>query len=75
MPEGTEAEPGWRALKLQGPFPFTETGVLASVIRPLAEAEIPIFAVSTFDTDYVLVPERHLEAAVGVLRTAGHGVD
>jgi len=75
VPADVQAEHGWRALELHGPFLFTQSGVLASVLKPLAEAEIPIFAVSTFDTDYVLVPERHLEATVGVLRTAGHTVN
>jgi hypothetical protein len=69
-----KAEPGWRALKLRGPFPFSATGILASVLSPLAEAEVPIFAVSTFDTDYVLVPEARLEKAVAALRAAGHTV-
>jgi hypothetical protein len=55
VPAGIVHENGWGCVKLHGPFPFSETGILASFVRPLAERAIPIFAVSTFDTDYVLV--------------------
>ncbi len=65
-------ERGWVALKLEGPFPFSMTGVLASFVQPLAEAQIPIFAISTFDTDYVLIKREYLEQAVAALRAAGH---
>src|SRR5512140_2292609 len=54
-PADVRAERGWRALRLAGPIDFALTGVLASVLQPLAEARIGIFAISTFDTDYVLV--------------------
>jgi hypothetical protein len=60
------------ALKLEGPFPFTLTGVLSSFLVPLAENKIPIVAVSTFDTDYVLIKLDNLEAAVDALKKAGH---
>lgn len=62
----------WACLKLAGPFSFSETGILSSFVRPLAEQAIPIFAVSTFDTDYVLVKDDWLDKAVGALREAGH---
>jgi hypothetical protein len=65
-------EGGWVALKLEGPFPFSMTGVLASFLQPLAEAQIPIFAISTFDTDHVLIKEENLQRAVAALRAAGH---
>ncbi len=68
----TQAERGWVALKLQGPFPFTMTGVLSSFLSPLAEARIPIFAISTFDTDYVLIKREHLDQAIAALAAAGH---
>ena len=61
--EGVRAEKGWVGLQLEGPFPFTMTGVLASFLQPLAEAGIPVFAVSTFNTDYVLIKGEHLERA------------
>lgn len=69
------AERGWRAFKLRGPFDFALTGVLLSVLQPLAAAGIGIFAVSTFDTDYVLVKAAQLDAALAALRGHGHQVD
>ncbi len=72
VPAGTQTEKGWVALKLQGPFPFTLTGALSSFLSPLAEAKVPIFAISTFDTDYVLIKREHLEQAVAALAAAGH---
>jgi len=72
MPDAALAERGWLALKLEGPFPFSMTGVLASFLQPLAEAQIPIFAISTFDTDYVLIKRENLEQAVAALGAAGH---
>ncbi len=72
IPDVVRAERGWLALKLEGPFPFSMTGVLASFLQPLAEAQIPIFALSTFDTDYVLVKRESVAAAVVALGAAGH---
>jgi hypothetical protein len=72
VPDGVRAEKDWVALKLEGPFPFSVTGVLASFIQPLAHAGIPIFAISTFDTDYVLVKSVDLERAEKALGEAGH---
>jgi uncharacterized protein len=57
---------------LIGPFAFDLTGILTSVLNPLRDAEIGIFAISTFDTDYVLVKLEHLERAVLTLENAGH---
>jgi len=73
-PQWTAREDGWRALKLVGPFAFTEVGVLVRVADPLAAAGISILAVATFETDYVLVLETRLAAAVTELRKAGHTV-
>jgi uncharacterized protein len=72
LPEDAIAERGWVALKLEGPFPFSMTGVLACFLQPLAQARIPIFAISTFDTDYVLLKQQALEPAVAALYVAGH---
>ena len=69
-----DIEPGWRCLMVQGPLPFDQVGVLASLARPLAEAGVSTFAVSTYDTDYLLVQEAELEAAIASLRSAGHRV-
>lgn len=73
-PEATAINTGWRALMAAGPLDFSLTGILSSIAAPLAEARISIFAVSTFDTDYVLVKEDTLAAAVAELRAAGHEV-
>lgn len=72
VPEGVEAELDWACLQLQGPFAFTLTGVLASFLAPLAEARVPIFALSTYDTDWVLVPAARLDEALQALTSAGH---
>lgn len=65
-------EAGWRALRVEGPLDFALTGILAGIAAPLAAAGISIFAVSTFDTDYILVKEEMLSKAVTVLREAGY---
>lgn len=65
---------GWRALKIEGPFDFSETGILASVAMPLAAAGIGILAIATYDTDYVLVQADNLPRAVAALVAAGHAV-
>lgn len=70
-PEG-RVEPGWRAFMVRGPLEFSLTGVLASLAGPLAAAGVSLFAVSTFDTDYVLVREAFLEKARAALAAAGH---
>ena len=72
VPAEVRAERGWALLKLQGPFAFDQTGILASFAAPLADAGIALFALSTFDTDYLLVPAAQAPAAVAALRAAGH---
>ena len=67
-----DAGPRWICLKLEGPFPFSQTGVLLSFIEPLSNNGIPILAISTYDTDYVLVPENFAGFALGTLQNAGH---
>jgi hypothetical protein len=72
VPAGVRSERGWRAMMLVGPLEFSLTGVLEAIAQPLAAAGVPIFAISTFDTDYVLVKEPTLEAAKAALTGAGH---
>ena len=72
VPDGVIAERGWRVLKLRGPFAFDDVGILASFAAPLAAAGISLFAVSTFDTDYILIKSAALPAALTALRAAGH---
>ncbi len=67
VPEGVRAERGWRAFKVEGPLDFALTGILAGLAAPLAEAGISVFAISTFDTDYLLVRAADLERACDVL--------
>jgi hypothetical protein len=71
---GARTEPGWSCIKVIGPVDFAVTGLLADLSRLLADAGISIFALSTFDTDYLLVPENRIDEAVTVLRRAGYGV-
>ncbi|MEP6802788.1 MAG: ACT domain-containing protein [Acidobacteriota bacterium] len=70
-PEGAVRESGWRALRLEGPIPFSVTGVLAALSAPLARAGLPIFVVSTYDTDYLLVRDSDAEAARAALEREG----
>jgi uncharacterized protein len=72
VPPEALAEQGFRAFALLGPIPFTWTGILASLTEPLARASISLFAVSTYDTDYLLVKEAARAAAEDALRAAGH---
>ena len=73
-PRHAKCEAGWRVFRVEGRLDFSLTGVLASIATPLAEAGVSIFAVSTYDTDYVLVKEESLEKAVRALTAAGHGI-
>ena len=61
--------------KLQGPFDFALTGLLKAVLDPLAVAGVGIFAMSTYDTDYVLVQTHQLDDAVSALQGAGHRIE
>jgi uncharacterized protein len=74
VPIGLKSDAGWICLKLQGPFPFSMTGVLASFINPLSSNRIPIFAIATFDTDYVLIKQEFWEAGSAALESAGHEI-
>jgi hypothetical protein len=72
VPVGVQSQPGWRVLKVHGPFVLSEIGVLAALATPLAEAKISLFAVSPFDTDYLLLASETLPAAIAALERAGH---
>jgi hypothetical protein len=74
VPAGIRCEPGWRYLKLEGPLDFALTGILASLTSALALVGVSVFAISTFDTDYLLVREGNLERAVELLAQEGHRV-
>ncbi len=74
VPDGVRCERGWRCLRVAGALDFALVGVLASLLGPLADAGVSAFAVSTFDTDYLLVKDGDYGRAVDALRRAGHGV-
>ena len=74
VPAGIQSQPGWRVLKVHGPFVLSEIGVLASLAAPLAEEKISLFTVSTFDTDYLLVASETLPAAIAALERVGHTI-
>jgi hypothetical protein len=73
-PPEVECVGPWSCLEVEGPLDFSLTGILASIVVPLAEAGISVFALSAYRTDYVLVPAEKLEAAERVLLTAGHRI-
>jgi len=74
VPEGVRAEAGWRALRVAGPLDFALVGILRSLLGPLADAGVSVFALSTFDTDYVLVREGALDEALVALAGVGHRI-
>jgi hypothetical protein len=65
---------GWRLFQVQGPFELDVIGVLASITAPLAAANVSIFALATYDTDYFLIAGRQCTRAVKALRESGHEV-
>ena len=75
VPVGVQSQPGWRVLKVHGPFVLSEIGVLSALVAPLAEAKISLFAVSTFDTDYLLVASETLSASIAAFERAGHTIN
>ncbi len=74
VPDGVKCEKGWRCIMVVGPLDFSLTGILASLTASLTEVGISVFALSTFDTDYLLVKADNLKRAVLKLQEAGHDV-
>jgi hypothetical protein len=75
LPGDVEAERGWRALRVEGEFELTTSfGVIAGVTSPLAAAEVSVFSISSYATDYLLVQESDLDRAMQSLRDGGHDV-
>ena len=64
----------WRILKINGPLELYLVGVIASISNLLKESKIPIFSISTFDTDYILVKKQDLNKTIAVLSDAGHKI-
>jgi hypothetical protein len=74
VPSDLPATRGWRVIQLVGPVPLEAVGVLARLTRVLSQEEVNIFAISTYDTDYILTPADKLERAVAALGTAGYAL-
>jgi hypothetical protein len=74
VPDGVQGEAGWRCIMVRGPLDFSISGILASLTTALAEVGISIFAISTFDTDYLLIKADNLKRAVLKLKAVGHDV-
>lgn len=72
--ESDRSETGWVCFKVKGPLAFGLVGVLAGITKALAGAGVPIFALSTFDTDYILVKREQVRAAQEALASAGYPV-
>lgn len=75
VPPNVDAQRGYRALRVEGPLPLDLIGIFAAIAAPLAAAQVPIFPIATYDTDYVLVADRHFERAVRALEVAGHSIN
>jgi len=71
-PNNVQQELGWRCLKVDATMKLQEVGILESLLQPLSEAGVPIFAVSTYNTDYVFVHDENLVTVVQALQKAGH---
>lgn len=74
IPDGIHCEKSWRCIQVVGPLDFSLIGILSKLSGILAQAKVSIFAISTFDTDYVLVKEKDLDGALQALREAGYEI-
>jgi uncharacterized protein len=74
VPDGITCNKNWRCLRVGGVLDFSETGILSSLIAPLAGEGVPVYALSTYSTDLILIKEKDLSRALRVLSGAGHRV-
>lgn len=74
VPDHIKRQDHWRAIKVEGPLDFSLTGILSTLLKPLAQAQISIFAISTFNTDYILIQDKDLQKAVLTLKNEGHQI-
>ncbi len=74
VPSQYKPETPWFCLELEGPFAFSQVGILYSFIQPLVQSGVPIFAVSTYDTDYILIEDNFRLSALQALQSAGHRI-
>ncbi|MCD8483591.1 MAG: ACT domain-containing protein [Verrucomicrobia bacterium] len=75
IPEGIQAVHGWRAFMVVGPIDLELSGIISLLAMPLAAKQIPIFSISTYETDYMILRDHHLDEAVDVLLRAGHSFE
>ncbi|MBP3359345.1 MAG: ACT domain-containing protein [Clostridia bacterium] len=71
----TECDNGWKAFRIQGVLDFSLIGILSKIATLLAENNIGIFAVSTYNTDYILTKRENFERAISVLKNAGYTIE
>lgn len=74
VPSEAKHEAGWRCFHVVGPFQFSEVGVIASLVSPLAAANVPVFVISTFDTDWLFIQKAFLNTTTETLQSAGHQI-
>ena len=75
VPDNTIAQDdGWKCFRIIGPLEFSLIGILAGISEVLASNKIGIFAISTFNTDYILTKEENFEKALKVLKDAGYDI-
>ena len=75
VPQNTiEREDGWKAFRIEGTLDFSLIGILAAISKVLADGGIGIFAISTFNTDYILTKSQNFERAIGLLQSAGYSI-
>ena len=75
VPQSARAERGWYCAKVEGRFDFSVSGIHASLAIPLAEAQISVLAIATYETDHLLIQAQDLDRAIQVLETIGHRVN
>jgi len=75
VPASVKSAGQWCCLHLPGPFEFSEVGIIAAVVTPLAKAGVPVFVISTFNTDWLLIQESFQEQAVSVLQAAQYEIE
>jgi len=74
VPPEVVCEKDWKCIQVVGPLGFSLIGILASLVTPLAQANVSIFNISTFETDYIFVKEKDLEISIQTLSHLGHWV-
>ena len=74
VPGACKTSENWKCIKVEGSFDLDAVGVLASIAEPLAQNKISLYAISTYDTDYILIHAKNIDKAVSCLKTFGHTI-